>query len=94
MGARDLVMNISVNLGRIGRFAAQGRVNRVNQFISETDDFLIQLGHAKKTPRFKKTFLSFKRSFNILKKSPARTNDWAEEFYTWANILSHRSKLL
>ena len=92
MNARDLTLNIAVNLGRIARWVGEGKTVRVTQFMTETEDFLDQLDKAKKSERFEKTFRSFKRSFeNLKKKEP--DNDWTEEIFTWANILTHRAKL-
>ena len=92
MNARDLTLNIAVNLGRIARWVGEGKTVRVTQFMTETEDFLDQLDEAKKSERFEKTFRLFKRSFeNLKKKEP--NDEWAEEALTWANILTHRSKL-
>ena len=92
MNACDLTLNIAVNLGRIARWVGEGKTVRVTQFMTETEDFLDQLDKAKKSERFEKTFRLFKRSFeNLKKKEP--NDDWAEEAFTWANILTHRAKL-
>ena len=92
MNARDLTLNIAVNLGRIARWVGEGKTVRVTQFMTETEDFLDQLDEAKKSERFEKTFRLFKRSFeNLKKKEP--NDEWAEEALTWANILTHRAKL-
>jgi len=58
----------------------------------ETEDFLDQLGKAKKSKRFEKTFRLFNKSFENLKKRKL-DDDWAEDVLTWANILTHRAKL-
>ena len=92
MSARDLTLNIAVNLGRLGRWVSKGKTERVSQFMLETEDFLDQLDKAKKSARFEKTFRLFKRRFeNFKKKEP--DDDWTEEIFTWANILTHRAKL-
>ena len=92
MSARDLTLNIAVNLGRLARWIGEGKTARVTQFMSETEDFLDQLDKAKKSARFEKTFRLFKRRFeNLKKKEP--DDDWTEEIFTWANILTHRAKL-
>lgn len=92
MNARDLTLNIAVNLGRLARWVNEGRTARVNQFLTETEGFLNQLDKAEKSERFKKTFRLFKKSFENLKKRKM-DDSWAEEVFTWANILTHRAKL-
>lgn len=93
MNAQDLVLNISVNLGRLGRWAADGKTNRISQFIEETENFLKQLEAAPKSKRFEKTYEIFKSKFEELKQSKNFDAVWAEDMLTWANILSHRAKL-
>ena len=34
MDAKDLTLNIAVNLGRIGRWACEGKQKRLNQFLA------------------------------------------------------------
>ena len=93
MNAQDLTLNIAVNLGRLGRWVADGKTGRVNQFLVETEDYLRQLEKASKTPRFKKTFSIFKQKFFKIRNSQKLDDMWAEEALTWANILTHRAKL-
>ncbi|EKD57356.1 MAG: hypothetical protein ACD_57C00335G0004 [uncultured bacterium] len=92
MNAHDLILNIAVNLGRMGRWVADGKTGRVKQFMTETEGFLDQLSKAEKSARFEKTFRLFEKSFENLKKRKMDDN-WAEEIFTWANILVHRAKL-
>lgn len=93
MNAQELTLNIAVNLGRLGRWAMEGKHARVKQFLAETDDFLRQLEAVPKLARFLKTFESFKREFNVLKSAASFDESWAETVLTWANILVHRAKL-
>lgn len=93
MSAKDLVLNIAVNLGRIARFAAEGRQRRADQFIEETERFLEELERAPKDTRFIKTLESFRRQFEALKKDTRRDEAWAERALTWGSILTHRAKL-
>lgn len=93
MGAQELVLNIAVNLGRIGRYAYEGRRPRVEQFLNETQDYVRQLEKLPVHPRFQKTFVFFKESFDKLAKDVHLDAAWAETAYTWANILTHRAKL-
>jgi hypothetical protein len=94
MSAQELTLNIAVNLGRIGRWACEGKVNRIKQFLAETETYISQLEQARKTPRFCKTFDAFRKSFYELK-DETQSFDliWAEMMFTWANILTHRASL-
>jgi len=93
MSAQELVLNIAVNLGRIGRYAYEGRRSRVEQFLSETEEYVRQLESAPMQPRFQKTFAAFKQSLNELTRDMRLDKFWAETAYAWANILTHRAKL-
>ena len=92
MNAKELTLHIAINLGRIGQWALDGNRNRIDQFLKETEGFVDQLDHAPKNPRFLPTFTLFKKKFNALKANVGLNDVWAEEVFTWANILTHRSK--
>lgn len=93
MTAQDLTLNIAVNLGRLSRWAMEGKESRVQQFLLETEDYLKQLEKTPKSDRFQPTFNSFKKHFSQLKGKASLDKDWAEDALTWANILTHRAKL-
>ncbi|MFH0764252.1 MAG: hypothetical protein V1927_04550 [Candidatus Omnitrophota bacterium] len=93
MNAQELTLNIAVNLGRIGRWASEGRINRLNQFLKETDEYIHQLEQAPKSARFQSTFEIFKKTFDELKSDMQLDSAWAETMFTWANILTHRARL-
>lgn len=92
MDPKTLTLNIAVNMGRIGRWLAQGNKNRVEQFIKETEDYIDLLEKASKAKKLRKTFNQFKKSFKNIKSQ--KSENLSEEAYTWANILTHRSNLL
>lgn len=92
MSAQDLVLNIALNLGRLSRWAMEGKKERVKQFISETQIYLDQLENVPKSEKFKPTYISFKKKFEELKREKLDEN-WADDSLTWANILTHRAKL-
>lgn len=93
MDAQELTLNIAVNLGRVARWASEGRLSRVNQFLEETEGYIRELEDSPKSQRFTPTFEAFKKAFGKLK-SETKLNDlWAEDALTWANILTHRAKL-
>lgn len=93
MTAQELTLNIAVNLGRIGRWASEGKAGRLNQFLTETEGYINQLEATKKSARFQKTFDIFKKTFNELKGNVRMDMKWSEAMFTWANILTHRAKL-
>jgi len=93
LSAQELILNIAVNLGRIGRYAYEGRRSRVGQFLAETQDYIRQLESAPMNSNFQRTLNDFKKSFDALQKDKRLDVIWAETAYTWANILTHRAKL-
>lgn len=92
MNAKDLVLNIAVNMGRLSRWAMEGKYSRIKQFISDTDTYVEQLDKTQQNEKFKPTYLAFRKKFEELKKSKPNES-WAEDALTWANILTHRAKL-
>lgn len=93
MTAREITLNIAVNLGRLARWVGEGKTERVAQFVAETDEYLNQLHSAEKSVRFEKTLKAFNESFARLKANYKYDQIWAEEALTWSNILTHRAKL-
>jgi len=93
MSAQELTLNIAVNLGRLGRWACEGRFNRLNQFLEETEGYIQQLEKVHKSLRFQQTFDIFKENFKKFKSNPQVDSVWAESMFTWANILTHRARL-
>ncbi|MCX5714782.1 MAG: hypothetical protein NT033_08295 [Candidatus Omnitrophica bacterium] len=93
MNAKELILNIAVNLGRLCRWAMEGRKARVDQFLAQTDDYLKALESVPKSSRFMPTYEWFKRDFERLSHDVRMDADWAESMLTWANILSHRASL-
>lgn len=92
MSNHDLVLNISVNLNRISRWAMEGKKERINQFLKDTEYYLDELEKAPRSDRFNPTLLSFKKTFVSLKNDNL-DEVYAENALTWANILQHRAKL-
>lgn len=93
MTAEDLTLNIAVNLGRVSRWAQEGKEARIQQFLEETEIYLGQLENTRMKPAFLKTFNSFNKNFHDFKNRVECNSQWAEETLTWANILTHRAKL-
>lgn len=93
MKAQQIILNIAVNLGRLSRWSQEGRIERIKQFLQETEDYLNQLETVEIGDRFKPTLDRFKHELKSLKSQSATTYDWADKALTWANILQHRAKL-
>ncbi len=93
MGAREITLNIAVNLGRLCRWAIEGRKERVEQFLVQTEEYLKALESAPKSDRFLPTYEWFKDDFKRLSRDVQMNADWAESMLTWANILTHRASL-
>lgn len=93
MDAKDLILNIAVNLGRIGRWASEGKRARVEQFLEETSEYLSKLEQATRSDRFEPTFRRFVSSYRVLSADVRLDPDWADDMYTWATILTHRARL-
>ena len=93
MNAKDLTLNIAVNLGRIGRWACEGKRKRLDQFLEETDIYIKQLEKQPKSLRFQKTFDIFVGVFKDLRLNMNLDNEWSETVFTWANILTHRAQI-
>jgi len=93
MNAREITLNIAVNLGRLCRWAMEGRKARLDQFLAETKEYVKALESAPKSERFLPTYERFKKDFDLLSHNVQMDADWAESMLTWANILSHRAQL-
>ena len=93
MDAKELTLNIAVNLGRLCRWSMEGRRSRVDQFLAETHEYLKALEVTAKSPRFLPTYKWFKMDFARLCRDVRMDQDWSEAMLTWANILTHRASL-
>ena len=93
MDAKELTLNIAVNLGRLCRWSMEGRRARVDQFLMETQGYVQALDAAPKSARFLPTYEWFKKDFDVLRLNVEMNADWAESTLTWANILTHRASL-
>lgn len=93
MQTKELVLNIAVNLGRISRWAMEGKRARLEQFLTETKEFVQTLESAQKSKKFLPTYEWFKQDFERLCRNIRTDADWSESMLTWANILTHRASL-
>jgi hypothetical protein len=93
MSAREITLDIAVNLSRLCRWAMEGRKERVEQFLSQTEEYLKALESVPKSNHFLPTYEWFKRDFQRLSHDVHMDADWAESMLTWSNILTHRASL-
>ena len=93
MSAQEITLNIAVNLGRLCRWAMEGRKERIEQFLTQTEEYLKALESAPKSDRFLPTYEWFKSDFTRLSRDVHMDADWAESMLTWSNILTHRASL-
>lgn len=92
-------MDISLNLARIGNFAAddyQGKIALIKLFLAQTQNYLEELNGFYLPSGVKEPVEKFNREFSVIKEQKVSKNGteaWAEKVLTWANILQHRSSL-
>lgn len=101
MDKKQKILDIAMNLNRIGSWAADdylAKRKRIKTFISNTTSYIESLDTKSYTRPFKITLDNFLKQYNSLKnqglKGPKDTLHWAERMMTWGNILTHRSKLI
>lgn len=101
VGTKQQILDIAMNLTRIGNWAADGyeaKQKRIELFLNQTDGYLSALGNTQFSARFAPTMQTFIPAFASLYKEaetkPADVDVWAEKMMTWGNILTHRASLL
>ncbi len=93
MKASDIVLNIAVNLERLSKWSQEGNTKRIDQFLLQTERYFDDLKKVGVDRRFNKTLTRFEKEMEIIKNTSKDSPEWAEKTLTWANILTHRSKL-
>jgi len=89
---KQTVMDIAMNLNRIGNWIADGyepNKKKVEVFTKNTDDYISTIQNLSQP--FEKTWSEFMRVYPLFKKNIKKN---AENLMTWGNILTHRSKLI
>jgi hypothetical protein len=101
MNNYNLILDIAMNLSRIGNWAADGyedRKDKIITFLDNTSGYIKQLDTEMFPVDFKNTWEMFSEKYQSLSKQglrePEDSEKWAEEMMTWGNILTHRAKLL
>lgn len=93
MTATEATLNIAVNLGRLSRWANEGKTTRISQFLTDTDQYLDILHQEPKSKKFIPTYEKFLQIYKHLKNTTIYDYDWADTALTWASILEHRAKI-
>ena len=98
---KAIIMDIAMNLNRIGNWAADGftpRSKKINMFLDQTSKNLESLDDSNSNLVLNGTLQKFKLEYKKLaleaRSKPPDEMLWAEKMMTWGNILTHRAKLL
>lgn len=92
MNTKQTVMDIAMNLNRIGNWVADDfatNQKKINIFILNTDVYIDSIQNLN--DKFKPTWLNF---MNVYPKMIINPQANAENLMTWGNILTHRTKLI
>jgi len=100
MDNRAKILDIAMNLTRVGNWAADGydaKKKRIETFLDNTAASIDTLDTAQLSDRFRRTYARFLREYKDLDKEgragPHDIPDWAERIMTWGTILTHRARL-
>lgn len=101
VNTKQHILDIAMNLTRIGNWAADGydaKNKRIKVFMDQTNSYINEVRNTELSGQFKQTFDAFYPLFQRLYKEaspkPTHTLVWAETMMTWGNILTHRASLL
>lgn len=101
MEQRNKILDIAMNLSRIGGWAADDfakKRKRILLFLDQTTDCVDSLETVAFPKPFQKSLEKFLEVYPKLEKAgregPTDTLSWAETMMTWGNILTHRSRLI
>ncbi len=101
MDKKAMILDIAMNLNRVGNWAAddfEKKRKRIEMFLDQTSRYVDSLDSSLFKEPFKKTFNKFLQVYPKLEKDgkegPKDILIWAEQMMTWGNILTHRSRLI
>lgn len=100
VSARDRILDISVNLARIGNWTADAyeqKKHLIDFFFKQTRDYLEEVSKFKFSSDVRFVVEKFMVDFEKLRKAKINKKNkevWAEKALTWANILQHRAQLV
>ena len=98
---KQQILDIAMNLNRMGNWAADGyetKQKRIKLFLDQTNGYIETINLATLPKQFAPTMRSFVLQYSSLihegKSKPPDIDVWAEKMMTWGNILTHRASLL
>ena len=98
MDNKAKILDIAMNLNRVGNWAADdyvGKRKRINSFLDQTNGYISSIDVNSFKASFRNTYDKFLLEYSKLEKEaktgPANSLFWAEKAMTWGNILTHRS---
>jgi len=99
MDTKSKILDLAMNLTRIGNWAADGfadRKEKIRIFLKDTDQYFESLDKTRFPKNFAPTYTRFRNEYRLLRKdkNPKDPLAWAEKLFTWGNILTHRASLL
>lgn len=101
MNNKTLILDIAMNLNRVGNWAADNfsaKEKRIYFFLDQTTGYINSLNNSSFSDKFRKTLDKFLEEYKLLiresKHSSRDSQIWGEKMMTWGNILTHRSKLI
>ena len=101
MDTKLKILDIAMNLKRVGNFAADGyaiKQKRIKIFLDQTSEYIDSVSEDDLPSSFKNTYSNFLSQYKNLEKEgltgPKDELEWAEAMMTWGNILTHRASLI
>lgn len=101
MDTKNKILDIAMNLNRMGNWAADGydrKKEGIRIFLDNTSEYINKIDRIALGTSFRKTYDRFIGEYLNLRseglKGPKNPLWWAEKMITWGNILTHRSNLL
>ncbi|KKQ34299.1 MAG: hypothetical protein US51_C0044G0005 [Microgenomates group bacterium GW2011_GWA2_37_6] len=101
MDTKSKILDIAMNLNRVGNFAADGyaiKQKRIKMFLDQTSDYISSVSQDDLPTSLKGTYLNFLNQYKNLEQEgrigPKDELLWAEKMMTWGNILTHRASLI
>lgn len=101
MNEKAKILDLAMNLNRIGNWAADGysvRQKRIITFLNQSSEYIDSINLLSLPASLQKTFRRFCKEYQELEKEgkmgPKDELLWAERMMTWGNILTHRTKII
>ena len=91
MTSKDAVLNIAVNLGRIAKYIETNRLNRAVVFSNDNKQYVSHIKTSGVSQNVKKSLKAALSLSNGV--SDTNSANVPDDFYTYANILTHRARL-